>query len=202
MLDEYPEVAENENLKRLTSLINSSSKRGVTLIQELINAEFLQSSEASIVKYRVDLVGNKNIMIGQYNQSPQAGLHRFSFVTELESLFVIIDVSKFMQVLNNLVSNALKFTPDDGTITISLEEQGPNVLIKVQDTGIGIPEEMQPHLFDKFTMARRKGLKGEPTVGLGMSIIKTIIGWHNGEIWFESEEGKGTTFYISIPKND
>ena len=92
-----------------------------------------------------------------------------------------------MQVINNLISNSIKFTPDGGEITVSLEEKENTVLITVADTGIGIPEKYHDTLFDKFTRARRPGIKGEPSVGLGMSIIKTIVEWHQGTIWFESQ---------------
>ena len=105
-----------------------------------------------------------------------------------------------MQVLTNLISNALKFTPDMGNISITLTDQDKDILITVRDTGVGIPKDLQPYLFEKFTRAGRPGIKGEPSIGLGMSITKTIIDWHNGQIWFESEENKGTTFYIKIPK--
>src|SRR5207253_7910739 len=110
------------------------------------------------------------------------------------------DDTKFMQVINNLISNAIKFTPDGGEITVSLEEKEETVLITVADTGIGIPEKFHATLFDKFSAARRPGIKGEPSVGLGMSIIKMIVEWHQGHIWFDSQENKGTTFYIEIPK--
>ncbi len=107
-----------------------------------------------------------------------------------------------MQVINNLISNALKFTPDGGSITISISEKDGIILISVADTGVGIPQKFHATLFDKFPESRRTGLKGEPSVGLGMSIIKTIVEWHHGEIWFESEENKGSTFYIRLPATD
>lgn len=200
MLSEYAEISENKSIMEIINLINTSSKRSVTMIQDLINKEFLQSSEATLIKQRVDIVLKIQEMIDQYKQSPKAILQRFNVESSSGSLFVTIDESKFMQVLNNLLSNALKFTPDEGNITISIDDQGESVLIKVQDNGIGIPSAMQPFIFDKFTKAGRTGLKGEPTTGLGMSIIKTIIGWHNGDIWLESTEGKGTAFFIRIPK--
>ncbi|WP_227006387.1 sensor histidine kinase [Rufibacter latericius] len=111
-----------------------------------------------------------------------------------------MDEYKFSQVVNNLFSNAIKFTEDDGVIAIDLTERDGSVLITVQDDGVGIPEKFQGELFEKFTRARRPGLRGEPTTGLGMSIIKTIVEWHGGTIRFESEEGKGSTFYIELPK--
>jgi two-component system sensor histidine kinase VicK len=110
------------------------------------------------------------------------------------------DEVKFMQVINNLISNAIKFTHDGGIITIRIEEKKNLILISIQDNGIGIPEHLQDGLFEKFTKARRPGIKGEPSVGLGMSISKTIVEWHKGRMWFESKEHKGTTFYIELPK--
>lgn len=107
-----------------------------------------------------------------------------------------------MQVINNLLSNALKFTPDDGEIKVVLSKAGDKVRMVVADTGIGIPEKFKAELFEKFSSARRTGIKGEDSVGLGMYITKTIVNWHHGEIWFESEEGKGTTFYVEIPGCD
>ncbi len=105
-----------------------------------------------------------------------------------------------MQVINNLISNALKFTPEGGSITVNVEESDRSVLISVADTGIGIPKKYHATLFDKFSQARRTGLKGQHSTGLGMSIIKTIVDWHQGKIWFNSEENKGTTFYVELPK--
>ena len=105
-----------------------------------------------------------------------------------------------MQVIINLISNAQKFTGDDGKIEVVVEADEKEVIIQIQDNGIGIPKDLQPFLFDKFTRARRQGLKGEPSIGLGMSIIKTIIEWHEGSITFKSTEGKGTTFTIKIPR--
>lgn len=185
----------------LIYLIERNSKKSVAMIRDLINDEFLQSSGASLQKQRVDLVDKIRIVIDQLQQSPLfLTQQRFNLITSSGSLFVRIDESKFMQAISNLLSNALKFTPHTGNIDITIEDLGKKILLKVQDNGIGIPADLQPYLFDKFTRARRPGINGEPTIGLGMSIIKTIIEWHNGRIWFDSEEGKGSTFYIEIPK--
>ena len=105
-----------------------------------------------------------------------------------------------MQVINNLISNSIKFTHDGGIISVSIEDKQDTVLFTVADNGIGIPAKYHDKLFDKFTKARREGLKGEPSTGLGMSIIKTIVEWNDGKIWFDSKENEGTTFYIELPK--
>jgi two-component system sensor histidine kinase VicK len=92
-------------------------------------------------------------------------------------------------VFNNLISNALKFTPDVGTIRVRLAQREARAVVTVADTGVGIPEKLQPGLFDKFTKSRLPGLRSEKATGLGMSIIKPIVELHRGRIQFTSREG-------------
>lgn len=125
---------------------------------------------------------------------------QFHITASGPSVYIEVDEMKFMQVLNNLVSNSIKFTYDNGNISLHVEEEQENILITIADDGIGIPAEYQSVLFDKFTKARRPGLRGEKSTGLGMSIVKTIIELHQGKIWFDSAEKKGSRFYIQIPK--
>lgn len=188
-------------IHRVISIIEGASKQGVRLIQDFIKQEFLESANVDLIKRRVDLVGAIRETMEQYQQTQQLTQKTFHYHTSSDTIYLELDDSKFMQAINNLISNALKFTPDGGEITVSLEEKESTVLVKVQDTGIGIPGKYHAALFDKFTRARRTGIKGEPSVGLGMSIIKTIVEWHSGHIWFQSEENKGTTFFIEIPKS-
>lgn len=83
-----------------------------------------------------------------------------------------------------------------------MQELIQHVRISVSDDGIGIPEHLQSQVFERFTPARRSALKGEKTVGLGLSIARRIVELHEGEIWVESEEHKGTTFFVEIPNNN
>src|SRR5690606_15264878 len=122
------------------------------------------------------------------------------FTVSHEEIFMEVDDHKFMQVINNLISNAIKFTFDGGIISVSIEEKQDSVLFTVADNGIGIPPKYHNGLFERFTEARRLGLKDEPSTGLGMSIIKTIVEWHNGRIWFDSKENEGSSFFIELPK--
>ena len=105
---------------------------------------------------------------------------------------------KFGRVLNNLLGNALKFTPTGGTVTVGLGEHAGKVRLTVQDTGIGIPGKLHGNLFDKFNPTRRAGLQGETTTGLGLFIAKQIVELHGGAIWLESREREGTTFFIEL----
>lgn len=199
LLAKQKSVVEADNVLKMVSAIEKISKRSTNLIQQFIKNEFLESIGVDISKVRVNLVEKLESFMHDYYGVQETVKLDFEFKSSSSQMYAEIDDSKFMQVFNNLISNAMKFTPDGGKITISLEEQGESILIAVSDTGIGIPEKFHAQLFDKFTKARRPSLKGEPSVGLGMSIIKTIVEWHKGKIWFDSKENEGTTFYIQIP---
>jgi two-component system sensor histidine kinase VicK len=193
-------VVENEQVGKMISAIEKISKRSTNLIQQFVRNEFLESSGVDVFKTRVNLVEKFGSFMDDYYGVQDDISKNFEFNYSSDQIYAEIDETKFAQVINNLISNALKFTPDHGTISLDLKETDERVLITVSDTGVGIPEEFQANLFDKFSKARRPGLRGEPSVGLGMSIIKTIVDWHNGKIWFESKVDSGTTFYIQIPK--
>jgi two-component system sensor histidine kinase VicK len=184
---------------KMISSIEKISKRCIHLIQDFIKLEFLESVGGDLVKARFNLVEIIGAFMEDYIQNQQNLNISVRFICEETHIFAEVDDSKFMQVLNNLISNSIKFTPDGGEIIVQLLRLGPDVQIIIKDTGIGIPEKYHEQLFEKFNKAGRTGIKGEVSVGLGMSIIKTIVEWHKGQVWFESEVNKGTTFYVQIP---
>lgn len=192
--------AQNVRVLEAAKYIQDICKRNITLIRNLVNAEFLESAEVDLRKERADLVWEINDVIQNYKRSEDVLLKTFVLTSSAGNIYLEIDSLKFIQVINNLISNAIKFTYDNGIITVDIKDQGDHVLITVSDNGIGIPEHLQLYLFDKFTRARRTGLRGEEPVGLGMSIIKTIVEMHGGRIWFDSRENQGTNFYIALPK--
>ncbi len=200
-LHDHTHTAGDALVERMLNLITDNSSRSVKMIRDLVNRELLESSEVPLILQRTDLIRRIAEVIDQYKHNYQTVKQKIQLVSDKEAIYVTIDESKFMQVVNNLLSNALKFTRDEDEIKVILKESETTVFIKVQDTGVGIPAHLQPYIFDEFTKARREGIHGEPTTGMGLSVIKTIVGWHNGHIWFESKEGQGTTFFIEIPKN-
>ncbi|ALI97894.1 PAS domain-containing sensor histidine kinase [Rufibacter tibetensis] len=201
LVDQLGEKADEDALE-IIRLIDKSSQNGTRLIQEFMKKEFLESSQTEVITRRVNLVEKFREVMVEYKRAEGKTLHvQVDFTANKEEIYAQVDDIKFMQAIGNLISNSLKFTPDGGNITVSLEEEENQILIKVADTGIGIPKQYHETLFEEFTKARRPGLKGEPSVGLGMSIIKTIVEWHKGQISLESEEDKGTTFYITLPKH-
>jgi signal transduction histidine kinase len=103
------------------------------------------------------------------------------------------------QVLDNLVSNAIKFTPQGGQVRIAAKDKGDAVQISVADTGVGISPEDQVHIFEKFYRARNRAAINAPGTGLGLAIAKAVVEKHEGKIWFESEPGRGSKFHLLLP---
>ena len=190
----------NPDLDEYTRIINQLCQNNLKTIHALLNSELIESAEVELIRKRLDMVVTIKQVFNEYQQSNKLLDRKFILDTESDSIYAEVDENLFTQVFNNLIGNALKFTRDEDSITVSIKETANQVQACVRDTGIGIPEKLQASLFDRFTKAKRSGLKGEQPTGLGLSIVKRIIELHGGKIWVESEEHKGTAFYFHFPK--
>jgi two-component system sensor histidine kinase VicK len=193
-------LKKGESVDEFIAYIKDSAKKGSDMIRDFVDAEFLESSHVVLRKERTDLVGIFRTTLEDYQKGGDLINKRFILSSSSPSIYLALDSLKFLQVINNLISNAIKFTHEDGLIEVRIEDKETKVLFSVSDNGIGIPQELQPVLFDKFTKARRPGIRGEKSTGLGMSIIKTIVELHQGKIYFTSQKKKGSTFYVELPK--
>jgi hypothetical protein len=110
-----------------------------------------------------------------------------------------IDQNLIRIVLQNLISNAIKYTPENGTVSCEMKSNGQDALIKISDTGCGIPENQQNKIFDKMFRASNVIEQGKDGIGLGLYIVKSIVSQYGGKIWLNSKTGRGTTFYITVP---
>jgi two-component system sensor histidine kinase VicK len=182
------------------NLISQLVSQSVNIIEDFTDREFLETVNTSLVKKRLNIVQKVKEYMEELNCSELAVQRKFSFKSSHPSIYIKLDEAKFMQVMNNLVSNALKFTRPGGVIEVYIRDAGDTVMLDFSDNGIGIPKKLQPFIFDEFTNARRRGLQGEATMGLGLSIVKTIIQWHKGKITVDSIENKGSRFKIELPK--
>jgi signal transduction histidine kinase len=111
------------------------------------------------------------------------------------------DYDKVVQIVSNLADNAFNYTPPGGTITFSAINDGDHVIVSVADTGIGIPPGLEDRIFERFFRGDEihELVMDTPGTGLGLAIVREFVQMHNGRIWFESEVGKGTTFYVALP---
>lgn len=186
----------------MLQVLEATSRDSVTMIRDLINLEFLTSANSDLKCDRVDVGEILRAPLEQLQRGQRVLGHQFEFTLPTEPIYANLDVNKFPQVLINLVSNAFKFTPDDGHVQVRIEPAPGCVRIHVIDDGIGIPLAMQPFLYERFTKARRPGLRGEKTTGLGLALCKTIVEWHHGTLSVVSAEGEGTTFTVEIPRSE
>ncbi|MBI1221095.1 MAG: hypothetical protein GC180_00700 [Bacteroidetes bacterium] len=116
-----------------------------------------------------------------------------------ESIPMELNRDQIWRVINNLLNNSIKFSPPASLISVGLKREGDYALICIEDEGIGIPVEIRDKVFQMFSNTGRSGTEGEKTFGLGLPISKQIVEAHEGTIWFESKEGKGTCFFIKLP---
>ena len=196
--EELPAVVRPE-ITQMLDVLENTSRESVKMVRDLINIEF-ESAVATMLK--VDRVDLGLIMRGPMEQlhlGYELLGHHFAYALPAEAVYVNLDVSKFTQVVINLVSNAMKFTPDEGHVTVTVTALPDRARVEVADDGVGIPAAMLPHVFERFTRARRPGLRGEETVGLGLSLCKTIVEWHEGTLAVASTEGQGSVFTVEIP---
>lgn len=193
------DIHQPTNLRK-TSAISQIIKQSIDLIEDLTNREFLETTESPLFKKRVNIVRKLNEYIEECKNFMQVGERIFEIQSTKNHIEVALDEAKFMQVINNLLTNALKFTHPGGSISILIDDLGDRVCFTFTDNGIGIPQNLLPYIFDRNTVARREGLKGEPTNGVGLSIVKEIIAWHQGSIICESQVDEGSKFVIILPK--
>jgi two-component system sensor histidine kinase VicK len=153
LLSRQKSVVEVEQVAKMISAIEKISKRSTNLIQQFVKNEFLESVGVDVSKIRVNLVEKVGEFMQEYYGVQTATNLTFEFKTSSDQIYAEIDDAKFMQVYNNLISNSMKFTPDGGKITVTIEEREGSIMISVADTGIGIPKEFHAHLFDSPLLA-------------------------------------------------
>jgi two-component system phosphate regulon sensor histidine kinase PhoR len=183
--------------KEFLSKINTETDRLAQLVQELGELSRLESGEANIRKSKFDigeLIGSAARRLKA--QADRAGL-QMNIDIKLTLPPVDADRGRMEQVLVNLLHNAIKFTPPGGSITVSASSDDSGVRISIADTGVGIPADDLPRVFERFYKAD-KARSGGGT-GLGLAIAKHIIEAHGGKIWAESVEGRGAKFIFTLP---
>ena len=117
----------------------------------------------------------------------------------INSIWIEIDTDKMTQVIDNILNNAIKYSPDGGKITVSMKTTEDQMILSIKDQGLGIPKQDLPKIFDRFYRVDRARSRAQGGTGLGLAIAKEIIKQHNGFIWAKSEYGKGSTFTIVLP---
>ena len=167
------------------------------MVRELLELSRIESGQAP---FNLEPVAVADVVVSPVErlrpQAERAGIQlTFELAPDLPS--VLADAERMQQVLTNLVHNGIKFTPPDGEIVVSATARDDEIVISVRDTGVGIPADALPRIFERFYKADRARSGGG--TGLGLAIAKHIVLAHGGRLWVESVEGRGSTFYVALP---
>lgn len=191
-----PETTRHEFL----TIIDEESDLLKNLIEGLLEISRVESGSVKFAREPVDITA----VIGQVLTGLQhfADKKNIQLKTDISNELGQLhgDEGKIQSMIMNLVNNAIKFTPDNGWVSVSVHRQGGELLIRVSDNGMGIPKEALPKIFERFFRVHQSG-QGIPGTGLGLAIVKDIVNMHNGRIEVESELGKGSTFTVFLPLN-
>lgn len=180
--------------KSALELIHDSSRNSLALINDLLSEkENFSQITKEIVDVKKMLEQCVELLQVEANEKNQ------KLLLEAESVFAFANGEKIWRVISNIVNNAIKFSHRNADINVRLQKKENYLLFSIQDRGIGIPSAMADKIFSMTGEEGREGTSGEKSHGLGLSISQKIIEEHAGKIWFESEEGKGATFYVQLP---
>lgn len=190
-----------EMYKEFLRDINSEASRLNNIITELLLLVSLDKEKLTL-NYKITYV---NLLLDKiiYRLKPLALKKSIELCYKSEGKFQFsFDVDKIQQAIINILHNAIKYTPENGKVNVHLYSENKDMVIKISDTGIGIPKEHLPFIFDRFYRVDKARARGTGGTGLGLSISAQIVNLHQGIIDVESEVGKGTSFYIKLSKNN
>ncbi|QGQ48538.1 cell wall metabolism sensor histidine kinase WalK [Metabacillus sediminilitoris] len=191
---------DDEIAPQFLNVTQTETERMIRLVNDLLQLSKLDRTEYRINKDFVNFTVFFDKIIDRFEMTKS---QHVSFVRNIpkEALFVEIDTDKITQVLDNIISNALKYSPEGGKVTFTIDKLSSDIQIRIKDEGVGIPKESVNKIFDRFyrvDKARTRKLGG---TGLGLAIAKEMILAHGGDIWAQSVEGQGTTVFFTIPYN-
>ncbi|HOX40652.1 MAG TPA: GAF domain-containing protein [bacterium] len=176
----------------------SSSERLVKLVEDLLSALRIDENRVSVTPKNFDI--NELIEESIESLKSKAASKRVAFdFDKSKHVYVYADREKSKHIVDNILDNAIKYTKERGKVSISVKDSGHNVLLKIEDTGVGIPQDALATIFDRFTRINNPLSIQAGGTGLGLYIAKSLIERQGGKIWAESTINKGSTFYITMP---
>jgi PAS domain S-box-containing protein len=189
----------SEQASEMIEIARNNSCRLVRLVNEILDIEKIESGRLEFQLAQVDLSQAVQEAIENHRGLASEKAVRLEVKGELPELHVQADPDRLAQVLVNLLSNALKFSPDAGVVDVSVVERGDRARVAIRDCGTGIPEEFRSRIFQRFAQADSSDTRKNPGTGLGLSITKAIVERLGGTIGFEDADGGGARFFFELP---
>jgi signal transduction histidine kinase len=189
-------------LHKPTRFLVASSLRMRTMVDAMLTIQRLDAGTTFLHLTPVDIrdIFKKTVTDFQ----PMAELEGHTIEVSIPDRInpVLADAEKVGLILSNLLSNAIKFTTEGGRIEIKAQDYVQGILISVRDNGVGISPEDQQHIFERFYQVRPEHIAGHGGMGIGLTIVKQLAEMHQGQVWVESEPGKGSTFFVTLPRGE
>ncbi|WP_460676871.1 7TM diverse intracellular signaling domain-containing protein [Hymenobacter coalescens] len=181
------------------ALMLRNARRLLQLINQLLDIARLEAGQTRLAAAPVDLVRTVRTNVLAFESLAVSHEVELRFESDLETLEVYLDADQFDKVLYNLLGNALKFTPAGGHVVVSVESQAGRALLRVRDTGVGIPAEHLPLIFDRFHQVDDSHTRHHEGSGIGLALVKELVALHHGHIRASSVLGQGSTFVVELP---
>lgn len=196
------EASLSEETLQLTRSIYATSRHLIDIVSKLLDLARLESGKVQLDLAELYASEVALQVIDALHASAHAKSIAIRLVVEPDEPIVQADFTKLVQILSNLVSNAIKFTMPGGQVTLTIGPRDTMVAIQVTDTGLGIPADDLPHLFERFRQSHSRGTAGEPGTGLGLTIVRQLAALHGGTIDVVSVPQQGSTFTLCLPAWD
>jgi signal transduction histidine kinase len=188
---------ENEKVHRYLARMNAQVHELTKLVNDLLDLSKIQIGHLSYCEERFTLDALVQQVIEDVQQTTQT--HRLLLGGQT-SVEIVGDRERLGQALTNLLNNAIKYSPQADMVIVQLAKNHDHVLMSIQDFGIGIAREDQQKIFERFYQINDANVRASrPGLGIGLSLVREIVEYHHGQLWVESEKGKGSTFHISLP---
>ncbi|MBA5729969.1 cell wall metabolism sensor histidine kinase WalK [Aerococcaceae bacterium INB8] len=184
-------------------VIQSESNRMIRMIANLLDLSKMDGGQITLQTDYVDLKRIINHILDRlvFTLESDSNAGNYNFVREFTTrdIYVDIDQDRMTQVIDNILNNAVKYSPDGGTITVKIEDNHRSVIVRITDEGLGISKQDAEKLFDRFYRVDKARSREQGGSGLGLAISKEVIELHGGSIWVDSVEGEGSTFNFELP---
>ena len=198
LIDKAVKEKKYHKLEAHLNLMREITAECIRIIDDFLQEEHLESPKIEAKANRFDIIGKLVIALERLKEAHPD--KQFRLKTDQKHLFINADEMKFFQIVHNILSNSVKFTAKKGVIETTVKANKDRVEIAIKDDGIGIPENLRPFIFEKKSRARRPGLNGEISNGIGLYIVKKLTTMLDGTIAFESKENKGTRFVLEFAR--
>jgi signal transduction histidine kinase len=190
----------NKKQKEFVEKIYTSNERMIALVNDLLEVTRIEEGTTKLYFQPTDLAAVIQGLVKEKEREIKKKRLQISMTIEQEPFPAVrTEPNKIKQAAGNIISNAVAFTPEGGKIAIDLRREGGEALVSVADSGIGIPAEQQSHIFERFYRGTNIRALETTGTGLGLYIAKAFVEASGGRIWFKSKEGRGTTFYFTLP---